>query len=252
MASIIEAYDSTMKEAFTGIKIFLWAIPLSMALTPTNFLNTLIAIVVGYLLIGFVVTLAHNVISKTPVVVPGTNFIQMAINGLLGLLAMLPYAAIGALIFWAYSSFVHIPNPVWDITFKIVIGLFSLSLPLTSLCILVRRMNIFEVFNIKTFCFGVCEVFLSYSFFMIRASLALSIVIGFLVYLFTLFIGFTNSFWTYILACIAMLVIVLTSNAIAQISDDIYAFIEKEEDKKREQARVNSIIAEQKNIRDVR
>ena len=252
MASIIEAYDSTMKEAFTGIKIFLWAIPLSMALTPTNLVNMLIALVVGYLLIGFVVTLAHNVVSKASVIVPGVNFIKMAINGLLGLLAMLPSAAIGALIYWACSAFVHIPSPVWDTTFKIVIGLFALSLPLTSLCILVRRMNILEIFNIKKFCYGCCEVFLSYSFFMIRASLVLSIAIGFLMYLFTLFIGFTNSFWTYILACIAMLVIVLSSNAIAQISDDIYTFVEKEEEKKREQARVNSIIAGQKNIRDVR
>lgn len=252
MASIIEAYDSTMKEAFTGIKIFLWAIPLSIAFSSANFVNVLIAVVVCYLLIGFTVTLAHNTISKSQVVVPSVDFVKMAINGIIGLLAMLPYAAIGAIIFWGYSSFVHIPSPVWDTTLKIVVGLFALSFPLTSLCILVRRLNILEVFNIKKFCLGIFEVFLSYSFFMVRAGLALSLVIGFLIYLFTLFIGFANSFWTYILACTAMLAIVLTANAIAQISDDVYTFIEKEEEKKREEARVKNIISEQQKIRDLR
>lgn len=252
MASIKEAYDSTMKEAFTGIKIFLWAIPLSIAFTSGGAFNYTVAAIVSFLLLGFIITLAHNVISKAPAVVPSINFIQMAINAVLGIIAILPYAAIGGLIYWGYS-FVTIPDhPNWDLTFRIVVGLFCVSLPLTSVCILVRRMNILEVFNIKKYLYGVWTTFLDYSWFMIRCLLCLSIFIGFLVYIFTLFIGFENSFWTYLLGVAAMLLIILSSNAIAQISDDIYIFPEKEEDKRREDALVKEIMDNQSKIKDAR
>lgn len=253
MASIVEAYDSTMKEAFTGFKIFLWAIPLSMAIDPTNPLRFIVGIIISFLLIGFVVTLANNVITKAPTVVPGINFLKIIINGLFGTIAILPYAAIGVLITWAYFTYVHIPNYVWDTTFKIIISLFSASLPITALCILSRRLNLFNVFNIKKFCQGFFEIFLSYTFFSIRIGIFISLFVGFLIYIFALFIGFTNSFWTYLVSCIIMLYIILFSNAIAQMSDDVYTFLEKDEEKTILESQANAIIAKQQyHIKDMR
>lgn len=252
MASIVEAYDSTMKEAFTGIKIFLWAIPLTMAIDPNNPLNILVGIIVYFLLIGFVVTLANNVITKAPAVVPGLNFLKIIINGVLGIIAILPYAAIGGLIAWAYFSFVHITNYVWDTTFKIVVSLFCVSLPITSLCLLVRKLNILDIFNIKKFAQGFFEIFLSYTFFTLRIGLIIGLIIGFLVYIFTLFIGFSNSFWTYLIACLIMLYVILFANAIAQMSDDVYTFIERDEENAAAEARINAIMNQQRSIKDNR
>ena len=135
MASIKEAFDSTMKEAFTGIKIFLWAIPLAYALTPLfrpnsgSMMITSVACVLYFFLLGFVITLAHNVISKESTVVPGINFIVMAKNALLGLIAIIPYSLLSWLIEWGYSH-VTLPNLNWDITFKIIVhtGLITYSI----------------------------------------------------------------------------------------------------------------------------
>ena len=158
MATIVEAFDSTMKEALAGFKVFLWAIPITLVLTASGSAKIFIGGIVSFFLLGFIVTLANNVISKAQMIVPGINFIKIIINAILACIAILPYSAIAALIIWGYS-FVSIPSDLWDLTFRIVVILFAISFPLTAICILIRRMNPFEVLNLKKFEFGLSEVF---------------------------------------------------------------------------------------------
>ncbi|MBQ1612478.1 MAG: hypothetical protein II085_03285 [Alphaproteobacteria bacterium] len=73
---------------------------------------------------------------------------------------------------------------------------------------------------------------------------------GFLWYLFVLFIGFDNYFWKYVVAINLTIFLFLFSNAIAQISDDIYTFPEKEAAKKKDQAAVEKLIAEENTLQD--
>lgn len=221
MASVIEAYNSTIKEAYTGLKILLWAIPIAYVLSPENNGNMVAQIVMGLLLFSFILTLARNVMAKKQTIVPGINFFDMLVNGALGLIAILPTAILGWILFNSFYNFIQIPDFVWNTTALIIVGLFAISLPITSLTLLVRRMNILDAFNIKSFFCSIGEVFLSFSFFTIRAGLLISIVIGFLYYLFNLFIGFSNSFWTYIMACTTIFSLILIGNTIAQISDEV-------------------------------
>ena len=240
MAGIVEAFDSTMKEALAGFKIFLWAFPITLILTAPGESKIYIGAIVSFFVLGFMVTLANNVISKAPMIVPGINFVKIIINAILACIAILPYSAIAALIIWGYS-FVHIPSDVWDLTFRIVVGLFAAAFPLTAICILVRRMNPLEVLNVKKVMFGLGEVFLSYTMFSIRVILCLSLLLSFIIYIFKLFIGFENVFWWYLVSVNIMTFICLLSNAIAQISDDVYTFPEQEEAKKREREAIDAL-----------
>ena len=240
MATLIEAFDSTMKEALAGFKVFLWAVPITLAYVATDSLRIIIASVVAFFIFGFIITLSNNVIAKAPMILPGINFLAMIKNAILGIIAILPHVAIAGAIIWGYS-FVTIPIELWDITFKIVVALFALAFPLTGVCILIRRMNPFEAYNIKKFCSGVGEVFLSYSTFAIRALLGIAVILGFLCYLFSLFIGFDNLFWVYVVAVNVMFFIILFSNALAQISDDIYTFPEQEAAKKKQKEAMDAM-----------
>ena len=243
MASIIEACDNTMKEAFAGIKIFLWAIPICMGLAAgNNVFKILVGIVAAILLLGLGVTTANNIITKKPMLVPGINFLRMSINAMLALVALIPYALIASGLYWA-TTFINLPNnPIINDTIHITLDLFIAAIPLTALAIFVRRLNPIEALNFKKYFYGFGEVFLSSSYFVVKLALFSLIIIGFLVYIFSLFIGFENSLWTYLLSVIGVFYWIIASNYIAQISDEVYIFPEKEEAKLREQEEINKIL----------
>jgi len=262
MASIKEAYDSTMKEAFTGIKIFIWAFPIAYALYQIKQLQltehpltlsaqNIIVISILFLLIGFVVTLARNVVSKAQYVVPGINIFQLIINGLLGIVATAPYAIAGGFIYYA-SKQLMLPDEIWDATFHVIVFIYAIALPISGICMLVRRMNIIEAFNLKKTILTSFDVFLDISYFTFRLFIVAGTFYWFFSYLFSLFIGFDNTFWLYLIGIGIMTLIVLYANAIAQISDDLYTFREKEELKKKEDALVKKVIEEQSEIKDMR
>ncbi len=233
MASIVEAFDSTMRETFTGIKIFLWAIPVCLAYTFGTIGKAILIPILSVFLIGFAVLLAHNVIAKTSTIVPGINLIKIGIVGVMSILCMAPYAIIGGLIYWLLSL-ITIPSEVWNTTYHIIAILFTASLPLTACVIYVRRLNILEIFNPKKYFLGFWEVFISTSFLLVKLALWSIIVIGFIYYLFSIFVGFSNWFWYYILSCVFIFYIILSANYLAQISEEIYTFPEKEEAQKKE------------------
>ena len=249
MASIKEAFDSTLKEAFAGIKIMLWAIPISIGLSSIIFSGAIgsifgctLAGIFTFLYFGLCVTVAHNVIIKNQIVVPGLNFVEMIVNGAMALLAMLPYAVIGFAVGYT-SIYIDIADhPVMTLTLKQLVYLAGAAFPITALVIFVRRLNILEAFNLKKYFSGLWETFLSYTLFSIRFAFVAVVITGFIFYLFYLFIGFQNAFWVYLIVLLAVTYKLLLFNAIAQISDDIYTFPEKEEEKRRQDARIKELI----------
>lgn len=246
MASIIEACDNTIKEPFAGIKIFLWAIPVCMFFAGgANMLCQSIGLLGLFLFIGLCVTTSNNIITKQSVLVPGINFVKISLNALLALIAMLPYGLIAWFAYWA-ASFIQIPYPILNDTLHIILDLLIATIPLSALAILVRRMNPLEVLNIKKYLYGFGEIFLSMSYFLVRLALFSAVVVGFLVYIFSLFIGFENSLWTYLLSALGVFYAIIGANFFAQVSDEIYIFPEKEEDKAREQAEIQKILTRHK------
>ena len=240
MSSIIEAFDSTMREAFAGMKLFVWALPICFAIATVKDFGYIPWVVIGFFLLGFITTLANNVIVKNPIIVPGINIFEIIINAILSLIALLPSAIIMGAICWG-ANMLQLPNEVWNDTLHIMIWLFALAFPLTALAIFIRRKNILEVFNLKKFSDGYGEVLLASSFFFVQATIVSLVIIGFLAYMFYLFIGFDNIFWTYLLSVVAMFFVLLGANIIAQISDEIYTFPEKEAAKKKEKEAMDAL-----------
>ncbi len=241
MASIKEAYDSTMKEAFAGIKVFLWAIPLYIGMSGESIFSKLIGIVAAILLFGLCITLANNVVTKKPTIVPGVNFIEMLINAGLAILCSIPYALVGYLVYWGFT-FIQVPSPTWNDTIHILGGLLAAAFPLSALAIFVRRKNPFEVLDFKKISYGYGEVFLDSSYFVVKLTIVSIFTIGFLIYIFYLFIGFQNSLWTYLMSAVAVFYAFLGANYLAQISEEIYTFPENEANKKREKEEIDKIL----------
>ncbi len=231
MASITEAFDSTIKEPFTGIKIILWAIPLSIVSSSNNkFVTTVFIPLLFILVLGYVVDLGHNVISKKGVIVPGIDLKSMFLTGFVALLSLSPYLLFAFIVFMSLTFF-NLPWELWDKTLKIVLSLFAISIPLTALAILIRRKNVLEVYNPVKMLQGFGEIYLSFSFFLVKMAVWTAIIIGFLSLVFSIFIGFNNSFWHYITIMYAFVFITLAANMVAQISEEIYSFREAEENK---------------------
>ena len=241
MASITEAFDSTIKEPFTGIKIILWAIPLSMVSRTNNKFVSMVLVPLFFILIlGYIVELGHNVVSKKGVIVPGIDLKSMFLTGFISLLSLSPYLLFAWLIFMSFSFF-NLPWDLWDKTLKIVLGLFAISFPLTALAILIRRKNILEVFNPVKMLQGFCEIYLSFSFFLVKMAIWTAIIIGFLSLVFSIFIGFNNSFWHYLTMMYVFVFITISANMIAQISEEVYSFREEEENKKKMQKEMDKL-----------
>ena len=258
-ASIREAIDSTLKEAFAGIKLMLWAFPITIGFYSMYnggalgvALGTMLTFVSLFLFLGFGVTSAHNIITKKDTVLPGCNFIEIFINGAMAFVSIIPFSIIAWLLYLAAAMPFNtygkalMEHPILTCTLAEVIGLFIVAIPLTALVLFVRRLNIIEVFHLKKYFYALFQTFLAYTTFTFRFIFFALIVFGFLFYIFYLFIGFKNSFWIYLVVLISLTYAVLLFNAIAQISDDLFTFVEKEEEEKRVNDRIRKLVEQHK------
>ncbi len=237
MAGIIEAFDSSVKEAFAGIKILVWGVP--VCITASLFMtNPTMAYIIGtitaVIFIGFLTQSCNNVITKKDKILPGLNILSYSLVGIVTVITMSPFALLAGLVEYAVLNFINMPSPVWDLTFKIVGSFLAISVILASYVIYIRRLNPIEAYNMRKYFIGFGEVFLSFSYLIVKLTLWSCVIIGFLVYLFSLFIGFQNVIWTYILSSVFVLYFVLGANYVAQISEEVFTFVEKKDNEKKE------------------
>lgn len=233
MASLKEAYESTVGESFTGLKLLLWAIPLyicrSFYLEQNQIMLTIFGGIFGILLIGFLSESAHNVIDKKPELIPGINVISMAFNGIKTLLALaIPVAVtigLGNLIL----SFVQIPDKTLLMTIQIFLWLFLSGLPITTYLVFIRRLSVFDTLNLKKIALGYGDAFITCSYLIVKLYLIALVIIGFITYMFWLFVGLDNTLINYIWCIAVMYNLVIGVNYLAQLSEEIYTFTEKDD-----------------------
>ncbi len=235
MASIIEAFDSTIKENLAVIKIFLWALPVTACVSmQKTFMGNLLALVTAILLVGCVTTISHNIIKKEGKLIPGINVLQYGLTGVITIAVMLPFVLLGAGVNMLITSLVKVPSPVWSLTIQVLSLLLAASCVLASYVVYVRRLNPIEAFNLKKYFIGFGEVFLSFSYLVIKLAVCSVVLIGFFMYLFSMFLGFENVIWIYVLAAFFVFYSFIAANYMAQVSEELFTFIEKAEEEKRE------------------
>lgn len=242
MASIIEAFDSTVRESFAGIKILVWALPVCIGYSMYNTaFGSIVAIVTGVLFLGFLTESCNNIIIKEDKILPGVNILKYGITGLLALLVMLPYIGLGALVGYLLLTYVNIPSPVWNQTFQIISVLFSISIVLASYIVYIRRLNPLEAYNLRKYFIGFFETFMSFSYLIVKLALWSVVIIGLLAYLFSLFVGFQNIIWSYIMCAVSVFYMVLSANYMAQISEEVFTFVEKKDEENKEKERIKQM-----------
>lgn len=237
MASLKEAYDSTIGESFTGLKLLLWAVPLYICRELYLEHNVGFLIVFGsvfaVLLIGFLSESAFNAIDKKSELVPGLNLLSMAYNGLKTILAI----GVPVLIAYFLGSFLNgiikIPDPTWKMTSDIFVWLFLSAFPVSAYIVFIRRLNIFDAFNIKKICIGYGDAFMTFSYLLIELGLIALVIIGFITYMFWLFVGLDNSLINFIWCIAVMYNLIIGVNYLAQLSEEVFAFREKEDNRKK-------------------
>lgn len=233
MASIKEAYDSTIGENFTGLKLLLWAIPMGYCRNllvdgTSGFMGTIIISVFFLLLLGFLAESANNACEKKPELVPGINIFSMALNGIKSMVALSVYFAIAFFGTQIACNYINLgEHTVLDMSLKILIGLLFYSIPVSGFAIYCRKLDIFEAYNIKKLLFILGETFMMFSYLIIKLGLLTAVVVGFITYLFWLFVGLDNYLINYIWAITIMYNLVIGTNYIAQFSEEFMTLYEK-------------------------
>lgn len=244
MASIIEAFDSTVKEAFAGIKVLVWAIPVCISYgfvkSGSSFGYVLGAITLLFF-IGYLTEISNNIISKKDRILPGLNVLKYGFLGVVTLATMLPFAALSWLVWYLMETYINIPDEVWSLTFKTIGAFLAIAFTLTAHSLYIRRLNPIDAFNLKKYFLGFGEVFMSFSYLIVKLAAWSLLIIGFLTYLFSLFIGFENVIWQYLMCAFTVLYFFIGANYMAQTSEEVYTFIEKDEKEKKEKEAVNKI-----------
>lgn len=236
MASIKEAYDSTIGESFTGLKLILWAIPLyycrALYLENNIGLLTVVGGLFGLLLIGFLTESAFNAIDKKPELIPGVNFLSMAWTGLKTVIAMAMSVGVAYILGLTILGFINIEDPTWKMTADIFVWLFLAALPVSAYIIFIRRLNVFEAFNLKKIGIAYGDAFITFSYLIVKLVIIALIVVGFITYMFWLFVGLDNAIINFIWCVAVMYNLTVMTNYLAQLSEEIFTFREKEEVKK--------------------
>lgn len=244
MASIIEAFDSTAKEAFAGIKILVWAIPFCAAYSmgkSNPALSITIWIISSILFLGFLTESANNLIKRSGAILPGVNILKFGYIGLITSMVMAPYIAVSYFIMVLFDNFVKIPDPVWQQTAQIICLFLAIAFTLSSYVIYIRRLNPFDAYNMKKYFLGFGEVFLTFSYLLVKLALISLLVIGFLAYVFSLFVGFQNVIWDYLITATIVFYLIVAANYLAQISEEQFLFIEKKEKEAKEKEAINKL-----------
>lgn len=123
MASIVEAFDSTIKEAFAGLKVLIWAVPVCFAVSAwQSFLGSMVGVITAILFVGYLTTICNNIIIKTDRILPGINVLKYGLVGLIAVIVMIPYGIVAYFV-WNLVNNISIPDPVWGLTVK-VLGAF--------------------------------------------------------------------------------------------------------------------------------
>lgn len=236
MASLKEAYNSTIGESFTGLKLLIWAIPLyicrALYMENNSVLLTLFGGVFGLLLIGFLTESAFNAIDKKPELVPGINLLSMAWTGIKTIIAMGIPIGVAYFLGTLIISFINIPDPSWKMTADIFVWFFVSALPVSTYIVFIRRLNVFDVLNIKKVFIAYGDSFMTFSYLIVKLYIFAIIIIGFITYMFWLFVGLDNALINFIWCIAVMYNLVIAANYLAQLSEEVFAFREKEEIKK--------------------
>ena len=238
MASIKEAYDSTIGESFTGLKLLLWAIPLSycrdiVASGHYDFISGCIVAVFAVLLLGFLAESANNASIKKEVLIPGINLLSMAYNGLKTILALGVYTAIayfgGTFLCGLFD--ISADHAVLDMTAKIIIWLLLIAIPASGFIIYLRKLSLIDAYNIKRLGQVMGDTFIMFSYLIVKLGILTTLVIGFISYLFWMFVGFDNYLISYIWSIAILYNLVIGVNYFAQYSEELITLIEKREGK---------------------
>ena len=233
MTSIREAYDNTIQESFTGMKLLLWAVPLfwcrEMYLDNNIVGLSLFGSLFGILLIGFITESANNAIVKNPEIVPGMDFLLMAFNGIKTVIAMGVPLVVAYFLGNFILKFIPATTPTIKMTIEIFLWLFFATLPVCSYISYMRKLNILDAFNLKNISYAYGDTFIAFSYILIKLGLVGLIVVGFITYLFWLFIGLNNWIINFIWSITTMYGLVIFANCLAQLSDEIFTFRDKKE-----------------------
>lgn len=236
MASLKEAYDSTIGESFTGLKLLIWAIPLYFCrelYLENNFVFlTFFGGIFGLLLIGFLTESAFNTVDKKPELVPGLNLLSMAWTGFKTILAMGIPVAVAYYLGQYIIGFINIPDPSIKMTADIFVWFLISALPVSTYIVFIRRLNVFDAFNLKKIFIAYGDAFMTFSYLIVKLYIFAFLIIGFITYMFWLFVGLDNALINFIWCIAVMYNLTIAANYLAQLSEEVFAFRENEQGKK--------------------
>ena len=116
-------------------------------------------------------------------------------------------------------------------TAKIIIWLLLIAIPASGFIIYLRKLSLIDAYNIKRLGQVMGDTFIMFSYLIVKLGILTTLVIGFISYLFWMFVGFDNYLISYIWSIAILYNLVIGVNYFAQYSEELISLIEKREGK---------------------
>ena len=235
MASIKDAVEESFQDNGVFLKIVVYSI---LPFLIVNFSKeslpgyVVLTVIAAFLLFGFMLKCTYNVIAGNNEIMPSFNILSVFWIGLKGIIALLPVGIIsyflGALIIMLFSKFI----PSEDIlrVFSYIISAICASFAYTSYLLYSNRFKIADAYNFNLISKYCIDILLAVIFMYVQLAL-FNIIIGLpLGYLLWLFLGIQNPITIFIFSMLSVFNLAVMGHYLAQVSYEIIAIKEKEED----------------------
>jgi hypothetical protein len=224
MASIVDAFNDSLNENLAFVKIGVFAIP-------TYFIAKLFVVgntqafsfwgsIVGLLFLALL-TVGINNVRRNRKEILSFNFVRLGISLLKALVVLVPQVFLFGSLGYCLTTQVVIPVelPQFQLIYSILIWAIVFAIILTSYLSFAKYLKILQGYNYKIIFESCIDVLISFFFFIPQLLLANIVLLGPVVYLFSIF-NLPFEHWGFIAYCSVTIVINISilANYLAQAS----------------------------------
>lgn len=205
MASVKDAFEDTLSDNLSVLKIILFAIPLyySYYLFTTYKDNTTlfwwVAGITFMLLFGFIIKCTTNVMQGKDYILPSFNIFSIFWAAFKGLLAIGPTIALNTWLATLITSKVSLSVEWVDIAFKCIIWGIFISIILTGFVLYTKRQKISDAYNFKIISDSSINILIAVLFMVPILAIFNLFTVGFISYVIWVFLGLESQilmfFW---------------------------------------------------------
>lgn len=234
MASIRDAFEESITDSNSILKLVFYAIPIFLAFMPTQSaisenVKLLLEIPVSILLFGFMLICTSNVRLGKNSIMPSFNIFAVFWAGIKGVVALAPLAILTSLL---YTFFVGLLSnaplePSIITVFTVIIGIIIFSFNYVGYLLYAHNFKILDAYNFKLilkYCTDVLIAMFFMGVFIAIVNIVITVPVAYVVWL---FFGFPNPVIIFYICMVVVFNAAVLGHYLAQIDYEIIEVAEE-------------------------